>query len=152
MHSHSCMSEPLNNYWINTSHDTYLRRTNAKSTDQKQMDRTDLQSYTLALYRGARAIELDVWDGPATDPVVRSGVSSFPDETAPSANKHSSFCRAGPGLVFSDVLSTVRYFLQSEPNSYPIILLIENHCSVPYQKKMATDINVSNITIMTCKM
>ncbi|KAL3786275.1 hypothetical protein HJC23_005353 [Cyclotella cryptica] len=142
-HSPSYMSEPLNNYWINTSHDTYLRRTNGQATCQKQMDWTDLQSYTLALYRGARAIELDVWDGPAgsKDPVVRSGVSSFPDETAPSVNKPSNVGRSGPGLIFADVLSTIRYFLQSEPNSYPVILLIENHCSVRYQKKMASDIN-----------
>jgi hypothetical protein len=140
------MSEPLSNYWINTSHDTYLRRTNTPATDQKQLDWTDLQSYTLALYRGARAIELDVWDGPSgtKEPIVRSGVSSFPDETAPSTNKPSNIGRSCPGLIFSDVLLTIRYFLQSEPNSYPIILLIENHCSMPYQEKMASDINVSS--------
>lgn len=137
------MSEPLNNYWINTSHDTYLRRTNASSASQKHLDFTDLQSYTLALYRGARAIELDVWDGPSgtKDPVVRSGVSSFPDETAASGAKKSNIGRCGPGLIFSEVLKTVRYFLQSEPNSYPIILLIENHCSLAFQKKMTSDIN-----------
>jgi hypothetical protein len=137
------MSEPLNNYWINTSHDTYLRRTNISAAGQKNLDFTDLQSYTLALYRGARAIELDVWDGPTgtNDPVVRSGISSFIDETMPSGNKRSNIGRSGSGLIFSDVLSTVRYFIQSEPRSYPIILLIENHCSLAYQEKMAADIN-----------
>lgn len=133
------MSEPLCNYWINTSHDTYLRRTNALG-GQKQCDFSDLQSYTTALYRGARAIELDVWDGPAgtVDPIVRTGVSSFVDETA--TNQRSNISRSNNGLIFSDVLATVRYFLKSEPNSYPIILLIENHCSMPYQSKHGYEI------------
>ena len=134
----SSMSEPLNNYWINTSHDTYLRRSNTT----KNAGDTDLQSYTLALYRGARAIELDVWDGANGNPVVRSGVSSFVDETCPSGSKRrNNIQSAGPSLLFVDVLSTVKSFLQSEPNSYPIILLIENHCSLPFQERMASDIN-----------
>ena len=78
------MDQPLNNYWINTSHDIYLRRTKASaSSDQKQSGKTDLQSYTLALYLGARAIEIDVWDGPAgnNDPLVCFVVTSFSEST-----------------------------------------------------------------------
>mmetsp|Transcript_10675 Transcript_10675/g.23612 ORF Transcript_10675/g.23612 Transcript_10675/m.23612 type:complete len:1186 (-) Transcript_10675:39-3596(-) len=133
--SDSYMNEPLNNYWINTSHDTYLRRTKASTTDQKQSGKTDLQSYTLALYRGARAIELDVWDGPmgGNDPLIRFGVTSFSES---AANKSSS----SNSLPFSDVILTISYFLQSEPDSYPIILLIENHCSLRFQERMASDI------------
>lgn len=119
---HSGMTEPLNNYWVNTSHDTYLRRTTTSSTDQKDAGKTDLQSYTLALYRGARAIELDVWDGATgtTEPVVRCGVTSFDDTAAGKAASNYS------SLVFRDVLKSVSYFLQSKPDSYPVILLIEN--------------------------
>ncbi|EED93235.1 PIP2 phosphodiesterase, partial [Thalassiosira pseudonana CCMP1335] len=116
----SYMSEPLNNYWIKTSHDTFLQRTNAPA-DKKRVEWTDLQSYTLALYRGARALELDVYDG-SDGPVVRPGKSPF----------------SGASLVFADVILTVKYFLQSEPNSLPIILLIENHCSLLQQEKMAS--------------
>jgi len=135
--SHSYMTQPLNNYWINTSHDTYLRRTKASAADHKQSGKTDLQSYTLALYRGARAIELDVWDGPAgnNDPLVRFGVTSFSKESA-AYNKSSS----SNSLVFGDVILTIGYFLQSEPQSFPVILLIENHCSLAFQEKMASDI------------
>lgn len=130
------MDQPLNDYWINTSHDTYLRRTKASTSDQKQSGKTDLQSYTLALYRGARAIELDVWDGPAgnNDPLVRFGVTSFSESTPYSKSSSSN------SLTFSDVILTVGYFLQSEPQSFPIILLIENHCTLPFQEKMASDL------------
>ena len=125
------MNEPLNNYWINTSHDTYLRRTTASGTDS---GKTDLQSYTVALYRGARAIELDVWDGPTGgEPVVRFGVTSFSE----SGGSKSSVAGS---LLFADVILTISFFLQSEPDSYPVILFIENHCSVPFQERMATHI------------
>jgi hypothetical protein len=134
--SSSYMSEPLNNYWIKTSHDTFLQRTNAPA-DKKRVEWTDLQSYTLALYRGARALELDVYDG-SDGPVVRPGKSSFPDETANSNDTISSSPFSGASLVFADVILTVKYFLQSEPNSLPIILLIENHCSLLQQEKMAS--------------
>lgn len=115
------MTEPLNNYWVNTSHDTYLRRTTTSSLDQKDAGKTDLQSYTLALYRGARAIELDVWDGApgTTEPVVRCGVTAFDDSAGKTASNYSS-------LAFRDVIKSVSYFLLSMPDSYPIILLIEN--------------------------
>lgn len=126
------MNEPLNNYWINTSHDTYLRRTTASGTDN---GKTDLQSFTLSLYRGARAIELDVWDGSTGgEPVVRFGVTSFSESSGNKSN-------VSGGLPFSDVILTISYFLQSEPDSYPIILLIENHCSIQFQEKMATHID-----------
>jgi len=132
------MNEPLNNYWINTSHDTYLRRLKQeKGTDQKHYGKTDLQSYTLALYRGARAIELDVWDAPlggGNEAQVRFGVTDFSGKG--SANKSNS----GNSLAFSDVILTISYFLQSEPESLPVILLIENHCSLPFQQKMAKHI------------
>ena len=146
-HLLSALTEPLNNYWINTSHDTYLRRTKDSLQDSKLAEKTDLQSYTLALYRGARAIEIDVWDGcgGSNDPVVRYGESEFPDNTV---NKNSAgnnitakkATRAMTSLKFVDVLRTVSYFLQSEPKSLPIILLIENHCSLPFQERMAKDI------------
>ena len=127
------MNEPLNNYWINTSHDTYLRRT-TNGADAKQPGKTDLQSYTLALYRGARAIELDVWDGPrGGSPMVRFGLSSFSESSENKSIGNSS-------LLFSDVILAISYFLQAEPDSFPVILLIENHCSLPFQEKMASDI------------
>jgi len=135
------MTEPLNNYWINTSHDTYLRRTKESLHDPKIAEKTDLQSYTLALYRGARAIELDVWNGEkgSNHPVVRYGETVFPDNTIIDSTSQKA-TRVVSSLKFSDVLRTVAYFLQSEPKSFPVILLIENHCSLPFQKIMAKNI------------
>lgn len=134
----SVMTEPLNNYWINTSHDTYLHRTKELNHDPKVAEKTDLQSYTLALYHGARAIELDVWDG-QKGPVVRYGETNFPDNTVID-NATKKAARSISSLKFSDVLQTIAYFLQSEPKSFPIVLLIENHCSLPFQEMMAKNI------------
>ena len=133
------MDEPLTSYWISTSHDTYLRRIRESASDCKQSEKTDLQSYTLALYRGARAIELDVWDGPAgtSDPLVKCGRTNFSKD---GARTYSNKASSSNSLVFADVILTVGYFLQSEPQSFPVILLIENHCSLPFQKKMAANI------------
>ena len=108
--SFSVMTEPLNNYWINTSHDTYLHRTKETFQDPKIAEKTDLQSYTLALYHGARAIELDVWDG-QKDPVVRHGETDFPDNTIIDSKTKKS-ARSVSSLKFSDVLQTIAYFLQ----------------------------------------
>ncbi|KAL7473532.1 hypothetical protein ACHAXS_013986 [Conticribra weissflogii] len=132
------MSEPLSNYFINTSHDTYTRATSVVDSESKKPVRPDLHSYTLALYRGARALELDVWDCPegSGEPKIRYDVTTFTEDT----ENNSKYIRADSGLVFADVILAISYFLQSEPNSYPVILLIENHCSLPYQEKMASDI------------
>ena len=132
------MTEPLNNYWINCSHDTYLHRTKDLFQDQKITEKTDLQSFTQALYRGARAIELDVWDG-QKDPVVKCGDTDFPDNTVPSSTTKKE-AKSVSRLKFADVLRTVAYFLQSEPKAFPVILLIENHCSLPFQEIMAKNI------------
>lgn len=40
-------------------------------------------------------------------------------------------------ISFMDILQTIKVFLNFHPDSFPIILSFENHCSIPYQQVMA---------------
>ncbi|KAF4520293.1 hypothetical protein B566_EDAN004352, partial [Ephemera danica] len=67
---------------------------------------------------GCRCIELDCWDGPEEMPFIYHG--------------HTLTTK----IKFLDVIKTIKdhAFVTSE---YPVILSIENNCSLPQQRKMA---------------
>ena len=71
-----------------------------------------------SLPRFTRCVELDIWDGPEGDPIVWHG------GTLTSK------------IQFYDVITAINeYAFVASP--YPVILSLENHCSVPQQIKMA---------------
>ena len=108
--SQARFDRPLNEYFVSSSHNTYL-------TGRQFAGDSSTEAYITALRHGCRCVEIDCWNGPDGRPIVTHGHT-----------KTSS-------VLFIDCINSIgRYAFES--SEYPVILSLEVHCDAEQQAKM----------------
>ncbi|XP_056868721.1 1-phosphatidylinositol 4,5-bisphosphate phosphodiesterase delta-1a isoform X1 [Takifugu flavidus] len=110
-HIYQDMHQPLNHYFISSSHNTYLMEDQLKGP-------SSTEAYIKALMKSCRCVELDCWDGPNGEPIIYHGYTITSK------------------VLFRDVIKAIKDYA-FKTSQYPVILSLENHCTVDQQKLMA---------------
>ncbi|CAF1076039.1 unnamed protein product [Rotaria sordida] len=105
------MTRPLTDYFIATSHNTYIR-------DNQVYGDCTPETYIHALRTGCRAVEMDCYDGENGEPIVYHG---------------NTFTKP---ITFREIILAIKTEAFSI-SPYPIFFNIENHCSYEQQGIMA---------------
>ena len=104
------LEKPLNEYFISSSHNTYL-------LGRQVAGASSVEGYIAALVKGCRCVEIDCWDGDDGRPMVTHGRTMTTK------------------IPFEDCVSVIaKYAFNSSP--YPLIVSLEVHCNAEQQLAM----------------